>query len=142
MNFTKKFVNRFKELWEYKVFRYTLGVHTFYFVLSIVLFFVFYREKNDFYIFYNVGDIFINDINNLYDQANYLWDFRYFPLSALFFIPYTFLNYELAFIIFNIINVFLNIVICIILYKIIMRVRGSDHEEDDKRILKYLCLYA
>ena len=142
MNLTNKFINRFKELWEYKVFRYTLVVQIFYFILSIVLFFVFYREKNDFLIFYNVGDIFLNDIENLYDQANYLWDFRYFPLSALFFIPYAFLNYELAFIIFNLINIFLNILICIILYKIIMRVRGFDHEEDDKRILKYLCLYC
>ncbi|MFX1573893.1 MAG: glycosyltransferase family 87 protein [Promethearchaeota archaeon] len=142
MNLPNKFIRRFKELWEYKVFRYTLVVQIFYFILAIVLFFVYYHEKNDFLIFYNVGDIFLHDIEHLYDQTNYLWDFRYFPLSALFFIPYSFLNYELAFIIFNLFNIVLNVLICIILYKIIIRVRGFDHEEDDKRILKYLCLYC
>jgi len=142
MNINNKFIKRFKELWEYSVFRYAFFIHIFYFILSIVLFFMFYQEKNDFLIFYNVGEIFLNDIENLYNQANYLWDFRYFPLSALFFIPYNFLSYFSSFIIFNLINIVLNVVICIILYKIIIIVRGSDHEEDDKRILKYLCLYA
>ena len=133
--------NRIKELWEQKIFRYAVIIHGFYFVLSIILFFLFYKEKNDFIIFYNVGDIFLNDIENLYNQELYLWDFRYFPLSALFFIPFSFLSFELAFVIFNVFNLFLNIFISILLYKIILIVRNEDHEKNDKKIVYYICIY-
>ena len=49
-----------KELWEQRLFRYAVIIHLFYFFLSIILFFLFYQEKNDFIIFYKVGDIFLN----------------------------------------------------------------------------------
>jgi hypothetical protein len=98
-------------------------------------------EKNDFIIFYRVGNIFLNDIENLYNQTFYLWDFRYFPLSALFFIPFSLLSFESAFIVFNIFNVFLNIMICTFLYRLIMLVRNEDHEKDDKRVILYICIY-
>jgi len=136
-----KFIKRARELWKHNIFRYALILHLFYFILSIVLFFIIYRDKNDFIIFYKVGDIFLNDIENLYNQTYYLWDFRYFPLSALFFIPFSILNFESAFIIFNIFNIFLNILICNYLYKIIILVRNNDHEKDDKRVILYLCIY-
>ena len=87
MNLSSKIIQRIKELWEHKIFRYAIILNIFYFLLSIILFFAFFQEKNDFIIFYNVGNIFINDIENLYNQTYYLWDFRYLPLSALFFIP-------------------------------------------------------
>ncbi|MFX1504232.1 MAG: glycosyltransferase family 87 protein, partial [Promethearchaeota archaeon] len=141
MNFNFKFIKRFKELLEHKIFRYALILHCFYFILSIILFFVFFLEKNDFIIFYNVGNIFLNDIENLYNQTYYLWDFRYFPLSALFFIPFSLLNFESAFVIFNLFNVFLNILICNFLYKIIILVKNEDHEKDDKRVILYMCIY-
>ncbi|MFX1409852.1 MAG: glycosyltransferase family 87 protein [Promethearchaeota archaeon] len=136
-----KILNRIKELWKHNIFRYAILLHSFYFILSIVLFFMFFQEKNDFIIFYNVGDIFLNDTENLYDQANYLWDFRYFPLSALFFIPFNFFNVNVSFVVFNIFNLFLNVLICIILYKIIIIVRNKDHETDDKRVILYISLY-
>jgi len=141
MNFKLKFVNRAKELYKYKIFKYALILHSFYFILSIVLYFTFYKEKNDFIIFYNVGNIFLNNIENLYNQTYYLWDFRYFPLSALFFIPFSLLNIDSAFIIFNIFNLFLNILICNYLYKVIILVRNEDHEKSDKRVILYLCIY-
>ena len=141
MNLKSKLTKRIKELWEHKIFRYALVLHSFYFILSIVLFFMVYREKNDFIIFYNVGDIFLNDIENLYNQTYYLWDFRYFPLSALFFIPFSILSFEVAFVIFNVFNMFLNVLICIILYKIIVLVRMEDHEKDDKRVILYISIY-
>ncbi|MFX1309467.1 MAG: glycosyltransferase family 87 protein [Promethearchaeota archaeon] len=141
MNFKFRFIKRAKELLENKIFRYALILHSFYFILSIILFFLFYQEKNDFIIFYNAGNVFLNDIENLYNQTYYLWDFRYFPLSALFFIPFSVLNFESAFVIFNVFNVFLNILICILLYKTIILIRNKDHEEDDKRIILYICIY-
>ena len=141
MNFKFKFITRAKELLEFKIFKYALILHSFYFILSIILFFFVYHEKNDFVIFYNVGNIFLNDIENLYNQTYYLWDFRYFPLSALFFIPFSVLNFETAFVVFNIFNIILNFLICIFLYKIIMLVRNKDHEKDDKRVILYICIY-
>ncbi len=141
MNLGNRFTKRFKELWKQRAFQIAVCLQVIYFFLSIALFFIFYREKNDFFIFYNAGDIFINDIENLYNQTNYLWDFRYFPLSALFFVPFSLINYEFAFIVFNLFNVFLNILICTIMYKIIIIVKADDHEEDDKRVVLYICLY-
>ena len=141
MNIIPRFKIRFKHLWEQKIFRLAVFLHLFYFFLSIILFFLFYKEKNDFIIFYNVGDIFLNDIENLYNQAYYLWDFRYFPLSALFFIPFSILSFEVAFVVFNIFNLLLNILISVILYKVIMLVRYKDHEDDDKRVILYICIY-
>ena len=141
MNLGSKIKIRLKYLWEQKIFRYAVILQIFYFILSIVLFFLLYREKNDFIIFYNVGDIFLNDIENLYNQSNYLWDFRYLPLSALFFLPFSILSFDLAFVVFTILNVFLNILISIILYKVIILTRNRDHETDDKRVILYVCIY-
>ncbi len=141
MNIRSRFLTRVKHLWDQKIFRYAIIIHSFYFFLSIILFFLFYKEKNDFLIFYQVGDIFLNDIENLYNQANYLWDFRYFPLSALFFIPFSIMSFELAFVIFNLFNLLLNILISLILYRIIILVRFKNHEKDNERIIVYICVY-
>ncbi|NVM37616.1 MAG: DUF2029 domain-containing protein [Candidatus Lokiarchaeota archaeon] len=141
MNLSSKIIHRIKELWEQKIFRYALILHSFYLILSIILFFAFYQEKNDFIIFYNVGNIFINDIENLYNQTYYLWDFRYFPLSAVFFIPFSILNFQVAYVFFNICNLILNFLICIILFKIIMLIRNEDHEKDDKKVILYISIY-
>ncbi len=141
MILSPKIIQRIKELWENKILRFAIFIHVFYFILSIILFFTFYQEKNDFIIFYNVGNIFLNDIENLYNQTYYLWDFRYLPLSALFFIPFSILNFQVAFIMFNICNLILNFLICIILFKIIMLIRNEDHEKDDKRVILYISIY-
>lgn len=136
-----RIIGKLKEFWEVKVFRFAILIQLFYFILSTILFFLFLNQTNDFIIFYDSGRIFLTDIENLYNQSNYLWDFRYFPLSALFFIPFSFLDFGLAFILFNCINFILNIFICLIMYKIIKSVRGKDHEKDDKRIILYLSFY-
>ncbi|MFX1420621.1 MAG: glycosyltransferase family 87 protein, partial [Promethearchaeota archaeon] len=56
-------------------------------------------------------------------------------------IPFSILNFETAFIIFNIFNIVLNFLICTFLYKIIILVRNKDHEKDDKRVILYICIY-
>ncbi|MFX1278837.1 MAG: glycosyltransferase family 87 protein [Promethearchaeota archaeon] len=141
MNIFLRIKNLIKRFWEHKIFRFAILLQLFYFFLSIILFLLVYREKNDFVIFYNVGDIFLNDVENLYNQAYYLWDFRYFPLSALFFLPFSILPFELAFVCFNIFNFLLNILISVILYKIIKLVRFKNHEKDDKRVILYISIY-
>lgn len=134
-------IGKLKEFWEEKVFRLAVLVQLFYFFLSLVLLVLFSYQKNDFVIFYESGRVFLTDIENLYTQTNYLWDFRYFPLSALFFVPFTFLDFGLAFLFFNCINFILNFLICLLVYKIIKIVRCQDHEKDDKRIVLYLSFY-
>jgi hypothetical protein len=132
----------FRELWkDYLLFRYAVIIHMGYFFISLFLVLTLFREQNDFLIYFNAGGIFYKDINDLYNQEHYIWDFRYLPLSAVFFIPFYLLGFELGFIIFHTLNLLLNILICILLYKIILLVRGSDHEKDKSRIIKYLCLY-
>ncbi|MFW9880117.1 MAG: glycosyltransferase 87 family protein [Candidatus Thorarchaeota archaeon] len=138
INKTKK---RFIELWNFKIFRYAVLIHGFYFILSLILTLVFFREQNDFLVYYKVGEVFIYDINELYNRVNYLWPFRYLPISAILFVPFYLLGFDLGLIIFNLINLLLNVLICDILYKIIIHLRKEDHEKDDKRIITYICLF-
>jgi len=135
-----KITNRIKVLWEYNIFRYTVLVHGGYFIVSIILTLFFFREQNDFLVYYEVGEVVLRNINDLYTDL-YRWPFRYFPLSALYFVPFFLMGFDLGFIIFNLINLILNILICIFLYKIINLVKGGDHEKDDKRVVLYLCLF-
>ena len=137
---TKK---RFVELWNLKFFRYAILIHLFYFILSLILTLVFLRAQSDFYVYYRVGEICVNDPNNLYNPANYIdiWPFRYFPLSAFLFVPYYLMGFNLGFIMFNLINLLLNIFISIILFKIILLIRRNDHEKENRRVILYICLY-
>jgi len=118
-------------------------MHGIYFIASLALTLTVFRNQNDFRVYFRVGEVFINDIRGLYDPLNFIgmWPFRYFPLSGLLFVPFYLLGFELGFVIFNIINVLLNIFICIILYKIIVLTRGKNHESDENRVILYICLY-
>jgi hypothetical protein len=135
-----KLKERIKALWEYNIFKYTILIHGGYFIVSIILTLSLFRQQNDFLVYYKVGEVVLRNINDLYIEA-YNWPFRYFPLSALYFVPFFLMGFDLGFIIFNLINLMLNILICIFLFKIINLVKGSDHESDDKRIVLYICLY-
>ena len=134
---------RLAELWSLKIVRYTILIQIIYFILSSILTLFVLRTQSDFYVYYRVGEIYVNDPNNLYNPAEYgdTWPFRYFPLSALLFVPYYLLGFNLGFIMFNFINFILNILISVILYKVIILVRGDDHEKEDKRIILYICFY-
>ena len=134
-------IDRFKELWERKIFRYAIILHGFYFIISLILTLTIFRNKNDFLVYYTVGKVFVTDINDLYNRVNYQWPFRYFPLSAVFFVPFYLLGFDLGFVVFNIFNLIFNILISLILYQLIILIRGDDHEKDDKRVITYICIY-
>lgn len=138
-NFTK-LKTRISELWEYNIFRYTVIIHGFYFVISVILTLSVFRERNDFLVYYEVGKVFTTDINNLY-SADYLWPFRYFPISAIFFVPFYLLGFELGLILFNLLNLILNLLISILLYKIIILIKGEGHEKEENRVILYICLF-
>ncbi|MFW9973544.1 MAG: glycosyltransferase 87 family protein, partial [Candidatus Odinarchaeota archaeon] len=135
-----KVIKSLKELWGYKIFRYTVIIQSFYIILSMILTLIILREQNDFLVYYKVGEVFLTDINKLY-TADYLWPFRYFPISAIFFVPFYLLGFDLGYIVFTLFNLLLNIIICILLYKIIIIIRGVDHEKNDNRIVTYICLF-
>ncbi len=134
---------RWRSLWDYRIFRLTVLIHGFYFILSMILTLVFFKEQNDFRVYYRVGELFMTDINGLYNPLNYIdmWPFRYFPISAAFFVPFYLLGFELGFIVFNLFNLLLNVLICNLLYKILIHIRREDHEKGDKRIVMYICLF-
>lgn len=131
----------FKVAWKNKYFKYAVLFQLAYFILSAILTLVFFRNLNDFRVYYKVGEVFTSNFTNLYDPMNYDWPFRYLPLSALFFVPFYYLGFNLGFIVFNILNLILNGCISIILYKIIMIIKGIDHEKSNNRVLLYISLY-
>jgi len=116
-------------------------IQIFYFIVSTTLTLIFFRNQNDFLVYYRAGEIALNDFMELYNPANYIWPFRYFPIAAFYFIPFYLMGFNLGFIIFNFINFILNIFISIYLYKIIKLIYRDDHEEGDDRIILYICIF-
>jgi len=138
---TKKIVNRIKELWTYRVFKVAVLIHLIYLIFSIIFVVFILRDMSDYYVYYKSAGIFIENIQDLYNQSNYPYAYRYFPLSAVFYIPFYLMGFELGFIFYVIFNFFLCVLTSIILYKIIIKIKGKGHEKDDKRVIFYLCLF-
>ena len=135
--------DKFQELWTFKIMRYAMIIHLLYFIFSIILCLTFFSEQNDFLIFYKAAEIFKTDITELYNVDNYMiqgqpWNFRYFPLSALFFIPFTYLNFNSAYIAFTFCNLGLNIITCIILYKVIHLIWKK---KDEKKVIYFISIF-
>lgn len=135
----KNFKIVFKKFWTKKIFKFAFFIHFFYFILGLILTLIFLREFNDFLVYHNVGRIFLQDIKNLYDPSNYLWPYRYFPLSAILFVPFSLLPFEVAFIMFNVFNLIINFFNCLFIYKIIGLI--SQGEKMIERRIFYLSLY-
>jgi len=76
-------------------------------------------NNTDYLTFYNAGLIVINDLPNLYNSSYYLFPFRYFPISAYFFTPFSLLGLKLGFFVFQIFNFTLNLITIYLIYKII-----------------------
>ena len=131
---------KFIELWGHKIFKYTVVLHGFFFLFSLIITLLLFPNRNDFRVYYEVGEVVLTDIRALY-TTSYNWPFRYLPVSSLFFVPFYLMGFEMGFIFFNLINLILNILICWYLYKIIILVRKDDHEKDDNRVILYICLY-
>jgi hypothetical protein len=76
-------------------------------------------DKNDYLSFHYAGLNVLEDLPNLYNSSISPFPFRYLPLSAYFFVPFSILGVEIGFFIFQILNFCLNIFIIYLLYKII-----------------------
>jgi hypothetical protein len=137
----KTMKQRLIQIFKNHLFQYSFLINILYMIISTILILIWFENLSDFKVFYKASEVFINDISELYNQANYPYPFRYFPLSVVVFIPFYFMGFDMGFIAFAIFNLFLNILICIYIYKIIILTHVGNPEKIDRRILNYLCLY-
>jgi len=76
-------------------------------------------NENDYLSFYYAGLNVLEDLPNLYNSSLSPFPFRYLPISAYFFTPFSILGLKLGYFIFQIFNFFLNFLIIYLIYKII-----------------------
>ncbi|MFW9971728.1 MAG: glycosyltransferase family 87 protein [Candidatus Odinarchaeota archaeon] len=76
-------------------------------------------DENDYLSFYYAGLNVIENLPNLYNSSLSPFPFRYFPLSAYFFTPFSILGLRLGYFVFQIINFFLNILVIYLIFKIL-----------------------
>jgi hypothetical protein len=140
----KSFLNEKKEIflqyWESKLFRVAFIVHFFYFALSIILFYTITYNQNDFLTYFNVGKQVITDLPDLYNEANYDFPFRYFPISAFVFVPFYLLGYDLGFIVFQVLNLATNYFICVLMVKCI-KVNPNNDEISMNKVAMYVSIF-
>ncbi len=144
MNNKKKsrFFNDFKDLFSSNFFKITVLTNLIYLIISITLTLTIFKENNDFIVYYEAGGKFINDINNLYNyNPDLIWQFRYFPLSASIFAPFYLMGFELGFIISQLLNFIVNILICLFIYKIIVIIKNGKDNTDDERTILFISFF-
>ena len=104
--------------------------------LCITFFFYYFTDSflmnmnnNDYLSFHRAGQIVIEDLPNLYNPSEYHFPFRYLPLSAYFFVPFSMLGLKWGYFLFQIFNLILNFTILYLIYKIIKVCKNRDEEE-------------
>ena len=135
-NFGKK-ISRF---WKYPFFKIAILVQIGYIFVSIILFLTIFYSQNDFIVFYNAGKRFLFDIDNLYLKENNVFFFRYFPLSAIFYIPFSLLDFNIGFFSFMIFNLMMNIGVCYFMYKIIELIKNKE-KIPEENVARYFALF-
>lgn len=121
------------------------------FIYLIITFIFFYglksplmsRDNNDYLTFHNAGLLAIEDISSLYDSLLYLFPFRYLPLSAYFFTPFSLLGLDVGYFIFQLFNFFLNFVNLYLIYRIIQLYKNLNKKVNlELNLVKFRDLYT
>ena len=78
-------------------FLFAVILNAIYLVITFIFFFylespLMSSSNSDYLTFYNAGLIVIDDLPNLYNSSLYLFPFRYLPISAYFFTPFSFVT--------------------------------------------------
>lgn len=99
-------------------------VNSFYLILTFIFFYLLDNplmsiNDNDYLSFYYAGLNVFKDLPNLYNSLLSPFPFRYLPISAYFFTPFSILGLEIGYFVFQIFNFFLNILIIYLIYRII-----------------------
>ncbi|MFX0082026.1 MAG: glycosyltransferase 87 family protein [Candidatus Hodarchaeota archaeon] len=87
-------------------------------------------DNNDYLSFHNAGSIVIEDLPNLYNSDLYLFPFRYFPLSAYFFTPFSLLGLKMGYFVFQIFNFLLNFINIYLIFKIVQIYKNLNPDSD------------
>ncbi|MFX1420392.1 MAG: glycosyltransferase 87 family protein [Promethearchaeota archaeon] len=87
-------------------------------------------DENDYLSFYYAGLNVIEDLPNLYDSSLSPFPFRYFPISAYFFTPFSVLGLRFGYFVFQIFNFFLNILIIYLIFKILQVYKNLGHDSN------------
>lgn len=124
-----------------KFFLLAIVVNAIYLAITFIFFYyldspLMGSDNNDYLSFHNAGLIVITDISNLYNSSLYLFPFRYLPISAYIFTPFSILGLKLGYFIFQIFNFFLNIVIIYLIYAIIKTYKRSSKNDINPYELK------
>jgi len=117
-------VTRFLMYKTRKFFLVACIINAFYLILTFIFFYVLDSplmniDENDYLSFYHAGLNVIEDLPNLYNSSLSPFPFRYLPLSAYFFTPFSIIGLRLGYFIFQIFNFFLNILLLYLIFKII-----------------------
>ena len=105
-------------------FLFAVLLNAVYLVITFIFFFyldspLMSSKNSDYLTFFRAGLIVIDDLPNLYDSSLYLFPFRYLPISAYFFTPFSLLGLKWGFFAYQIFNFALNLVIIYLIYKIV-----------------------
>jgi len=111
-------------------FLIAITVNVFYLVLTFIFFYFLNNPlmnigENDYLSFYYAGLNIFEDLPNLYSSSLSPFPFRYLPLSAYFFTPFSILGLKIGYFVFQIFNFFLNIFLIYLIYKIIQVYKDS-----------------
>ena len=101
-----------------------IAINGFFLVITFIFFYVLNSplmniNENDYLSFHYAGLNVLEDLPNLYSSSLPPFPFRYLPLSAYFFTPFSLLGLELGYFVFQIFNFFLNIINIYLIYKIV-----------------------
>jgi len=123
-------------------------VNIFYLIITFIFFYglespLMSKDNNDYLTFHNAGLLAINDISNLYNSSLYLFPFRYFPLSAYFFTPFSLLGLDVGYFIFQLFNFFLNFANLYLIYRIIQLYKNLNNKANlELNLVKFRDLYT
>jgi len=101
-----------------------IAINGIYLIITFIFFYVLNSplmniNENDYLSFHYAGLNVLEDLPNLYSSSLPPFPFRYLPLSAYFFTPFSLLGLELGYFVFQIFNFFLNIINIYLIYKIV-----------------------
>jgi hypothetical protein len=85
-------------------------------------------ENIDYKTFHDAGRLVLEDLPDLYDPSEYLFPYRYFPIAAYFFLPFSLMGIELGFFFFQIFNFFLSFVNMYLIFKIIQLFKNRNKD--------------
>ncbi|MFX1493036.1 MAG: glycosyltransferase family 87 protein [Promethearchaeota archaeon] len=143
----KSYIAYFKKIlkvfWGYKSFKAAFYIQIGFIITSFILTLIFFRDANDFLVFYRSAKVFLNNFQQLYNPVEYgsAWEFRYFPLSPIFFIPFYILGFDVGFVLFTVFNFIVNMLICVILFRIINMLKPRQTEEEKNNTVYYISVF-